>query len=425
LLRLAGLSWAAGLGWPVHAVAGEEALAAPAVDPRASLASGGPHRAGWPPTIADDSARLFGSFTQRVLRPPDTGRGESVGATASVAAAHADVHQLWRQLDRDWNAWKGGELGRLNRWLASASAAGSAGRPGQGGDSSRQVSPALHAVLLRAAELEQVSGGLFNPALGGVVAAWGFHADRLPGDLLPPPDAQALQRWRAGAAAGLQRALVWQGGRRLLAPVHPLNIDLGGLGKGAAADLALELLAHRHGVNDALVNLGGHVACRGLGPSGAWQIGLRDPWVAAAENGAPALAAGLASPAPPAAGAPAALMARLAAGPRESVVTSGQYERWRRLRGGRRAGHILDPSTLAPAAGLLSVTVVHADGVLADAAATALLVAGPQRWPELAQRMGVDQVLVVDEAGQASLSAALAPRLQFGPAWPAARRRVV
>ena len=52
-----------------------------------------------------------------------------------------------------------------------------------------------------------------------------------------------------------------------------------------------------------------------------------------------------------------------------------------------------------PASGLDSVTVVHRDAALADAAATALLVAGPQRWQAVAARMGIDQALVIDREG--------------------------
>jgi FAD:protein FMN transferase len=79
---------------------------------------------------------------------------------------------------------------------------------------------------------------------------------------------------------------------------------------------------------------------------------------------------------------------------------------------GERATHILDPRRGAPAPELISVTVVHPSAALADAAATALLVAGPTHWPKVAQNMGVEQVLVVDRHGRPSATAALQARLQ-------------
>ena len=41
-------------------------------------------------------------------------------------------------------------------------------------------------------------------------------------------------------------------------------------------------------------------------------------------------------------------------------------------------------------------TVIDADPLTADAAATALVVAGPD-WPELAIALGLDQALVIDD----------------------------
>jgi thiamine biosynthesis lipoprotein len=57
------------------------------------------------------------------------------------------------------------------------------------------------------------------------------------------------------------------------------------------------------------------------------------------------------------------------------------------------------------------VTVVHTSAALADAAATALLVAGPADWPALAEHMGVDQVLVVQRDGRRHATPRLEARL--------------
>jgi thiamine biosynthesis lipoprotein len=92
------------------------------------------------------------------------------------------------------------------------------------------------------------------------------------------------------------------------------------------------------------------------------------------------------------------------------VVTSGIYERVRML-DGRPCGHVFDPARGEPASALASVTVAHPDAALADAASTALLVAGPVAWQALAQRMGVDQVLVLDGQGRRQTTPAMARRL--------------
>jgi thiamine biosynthesis lipoprotein len=68
-----------------------------------------------------------------------------------------------------------------------------------------------------------------------------------------------------------------------------------------------------------------------------------------------------------------------------------------------------------PAEGLRSVTVVHEDGCLAEAAGAALFVAGPAGWQALAARLGLDQVLVLTTAGEVLATPRLAARLQPQP----------
>ena len=288
---------------------------------------------------------------------------------AAGAAADAVFVGLQRMNDR-WNAWKPGEL-------SSANAALRAGRPAT-------VSPALAAMIRGAAALESASQGLFNPAIGRAVGGWGFHDDRLlPG---ARPSAAAIRRWQAQRPSLAQLDLR---GTELRSRNPRVQLDFGAYAKGVAADWALAQLSAA-GVADALVDLGGNVAAMGQGAEAPWRVGIRDPF----GDG---------------------LVASLHLRGREAVVTSGSYERWRLL-DGERCCHIIDPASAVPAAGFVSVTVVHASAALADAAATAIFVAGPKRWRQAAQQLGVAQVLVIDAEGAARVTPALAGRMQFADA---------
>ena len=307
--------------------------------------------------VRHEQRRLFGSPVD-LLTP--------VGSASTATAA------VWRGLqtmNERWNAWKPGEVTALNQALAQGRSA--------------VVSPALRGLLLGAAAMERLSLGCFNAGIGGLVGQWGFHDDVMRAGAKPA--AAELAPWLAAQPSLAQ--LRMQGHR-----VHSLNprlqLDFGGYAKGVALDWALDRL-QLAGVPHALLNLGGNLAAMGLpqGPGGqrAWRVGVRDPQ-------GPGLAA------------------QLDIQGREAVVTSGSYERFRVL-DGERCTHVLDPRRGAPAPDLVSVTVVHRSAALADAAATALLVAGASGWRQVAANMGVEQVLVIDHQGRQQSTPAMASRL--------------
>ena len=298
---------------------------------------------------------LFGSPTELLW----------AGAT-STAVVQA-VWQGLQQMNDRWNAWKPGELTELNLAL----------RQGR----SATVTPGLRALIEGAAPLEAASAGHFNPAIGGLVGAWGFHSDHLgPGHR---PDPALLRAWLRARPSLSQLSLR---GHRVSGSHRALQLDFGGYAKGVALDWALDQVAAQ-GAGGALLNLGGNLASVGTADGRAWEVGIRDP----DRDG---------------------VLACLSTGLRESVVTSGSYERYRWL-DGERVTHIIDPSGGRPAPDLVSVTVVHRSASLADAAATALLVAGTTRWRGVAARMGVDQVMTIDRQRRVSVTPRLAPRLRF------------
>jgi thiamine biosynthesis lipoprotein len=97
--------------------------------------------------------------------------------------------------------------------------------------------------------------------------------------------------------------------------------------------------------------------------------------------------------------------------PGEAAFTSGDYERYYEYEGGRMH-HILDPSTGYPVSHTQAVTVIAADGATADAAATALLVAGPDSWRGMAAKLGIAMVLRVDASGRIEATPQMRERLQ-------------
>ena len=102
-------------------------------------------------------------------------------------------------------------------------------------------------------------------------------------------------------------------------------------------------------------------------------------------------------------------------GSHEAAFTSGDYERFFEY-AGQRMHHLLDPKTGRPATHTQALTVLANDPVLADAAATALFIAGPERWRGIAENLGISEVLRIDADGTIEMTAAMSARIQLSAA---------
>lgn len=216
----------------------------------------------------------------------------------------------------------------------------------------------LH-VTKSALEIAQASGGAFDPTIGPLVAQWGFG----------PIVGGALPDWRGLSLED----------RRIGKPRDDLTLDLCGIAKGYALDRAVDL-AQDSGLDDLLFDLGGELKAVGQHPSGRpWQVAVQNPLV----DGT----------------APATL--RLIDG--QAVATSGLQTQSYGV-GPYTYGHIINPPTRAPADdGLLSVTVMDPDAMMADGWATALFAAGFADGQALAHDLGVSALFLMrDGTGIAS-----------------------
>lgn len=311
------------------------------------------------PSPTDRQFRAFGTTVRIEILLADT-------ATADAAAG--EVERRFRTLERDWYAFGTGELARVNAQLARGDAA--------------LVSPELAPLISRAMELHQRSGGRFDPGVCALVRLWQFDTeDALAAAAAPPVDAEIESlRTRQGTLADLR----FDG--RIAASSRPLCIDLGGMAKGTALEQARALLAKR-GVSSALLDIGGSSQLAiGRKSRQPWSIGLLDPRTRR-------------------------VLARLELAPGEAASTSGDYERGYVL-DGRRYHHILDPVSGRPTTGTASVTVLATDAELADAASTALMVAGPEAFLDVCVSLGISDALLVTTRGDLVTTPGMASRLR-------------
>jgi thiamine biosynthesis lipoprotein len=214
-----------------------------------------------------------------------------------------------------------------------------------------RVGDDLFSVLSHAQEVSRRSGGAFDVTVGPVVRLWRRARKSF---LLPDPDDLA----RARALVGYQMVTLDPKARTVQLQKKGMQLDLGGIAKGYAADAALKLLKE-HGVSRALVALSGDIAASGPPPGeDGWKIG-----VAPLEG----------TRSPP---------SRFVLLKNAAVSTSGDAEQYVEI-DGKRYSHIVDPKTGIGLVGRIGVTVIAPNGTTADPLATAACVLGPERGLKL------------------------------------------
>jgi thiamine biosynthesis lipoprotein len=317
----------------------------------------------------DDSAKLF---HERIITFGTLVDISVWGAAPELARRAANTLEQDFNYENDaWYAWRPGALARLNEHLGSGSWF--------------TAEPSMLTLIELGRTFSRASGGLFDPAIGRLVELWGFQRT-------PPPDhPPAAEAVAALVAQHPSMDDISIQGDRLRCTNVAVKLDLGGYAKGYALDLAVRRL-RKMGIENAIINAGGDLRAIGSRGGRPWRIGIRDPRTGG-------------------------VLASIEVSGDESIMTSGDYERFFEYRG-RRYSHILDPRTGYPAQGTESATVIDGNATQGDAAATALFVAGPERWPQVARNMGIRYVLLVDSAGMVHMTPEMAARVHFEVAPP-------
>ena len=286
---------------------------------------------------------------------------------ADASQAFSELQQMFQNMHRDWHAWEPGRLTEINAAFAS----------GRIAKADKDIIE-----LVRCSQfIEEQTEGRFNPAIGGLISLWGFHTSDYPIEG-PPPTQSQINEFLKPAPSSRD---IHINGFEMHTDNSSVQLDFGGIAKGYAVDLSIELLSGL-GIHNAIVNAGGDLRAIGSHGNRPWRVAIRRPGDGNIGN--------------------------VEVRGDEAIFTSGNYERFRQHLT-RRYAHILDPRTGWPTRDISSVTVIANKGLWADAAATALVVAGLQDWPEVAGILNLDQVAVVDETGTVYLTSAMQQRIQF------------
>lgn len=285
-------------------------------------------------------------------------RNESI-AQAAATAGFAEIHRL-EELLSTWIPTS--ELSRVNT---------------SAGVMPVSVSPETMTVVQGAIQVARMTDGGFNIAIGPAVDTWNVLDDRR------IPTKSELEMLRPLVDLMSVHADVQN--RTIFLEKAGMRIDVGGIGKGYAADQAVTAMK-KAGALAGVIALSGDIKTFGRLPGGKkFTVGIQHPRKEGEVLGFIDLED-------------------------EAISTAGDYERYFE-RNGVRYHHILDPKTLQPARRCQSVSVIAHEGFWADGLDTGIFVMGVESGLRLVETLPGVEAIIVDHEGLVHVSSGLRDRI--------------
>jgi len=241
-----------------------------------------------------------------------------------------------------------------------------------------RVSPETLDIIKKTLYVSEKSGGAFDPTIGPEIKLWDFLNKTRPSDVDIKENLSLVN---------YKNIIIDKVNSTVFLKKKGMLLDLGGIAKGYAADLAVQSLK-RNGITAGLVAIAGDIKAYGLKPDKKpWVVGIKNPRQKNNDD---------------------EIIARIPLSDK-AISTSGDYERYFII-DGQRFHHLLIPQTGYPAYTCQSATVIADEGVMTDAFSTALFILGPERGMELAKQMGMD-AMIIDDKGTIHTTSGLQGKL--------------
>jgi len=242
------------------------------------------------------------------------------------------------------------EIGRIEDLLSKYKPDSEVSKLNKNGE--LKVSPETFYVIKKSKEFWLASDGAFDITVAPLLDLWGFTKR----EYRMPTKEEINKAW---GLIGSDKILLNETNNVVKFMTFGLKIDLGAIAKGFSVDCAVNKLREAR-IKSCLINAGGQIYCLGEKFGRPWHVAVKNPRQPGLLN-----------------------YLELKD---QAVATSGDYEQFF-VQNNIRYAHIFNPKTGTPAnSGVISVTVIAADGLTADALATAIFVLGKVKGEALAKK---------------------------------------
>lgn len=289
----------------------------------------------------------------------------SIATTAakqkSANKAIEAARKLLKTRHHEWHAWQQGDLFELNKALKKPHAS--------------TQNKHLEFLITRSKFYYQASNGLFNPAMGLLIDAWGFHGDKKPNIAL-------INRIKLNIPTMDDLTI----NKHVISNRNPYTqLDFGAIAKGLAIE-QIEAIFKHYGFNNYLINIGGDLSTKGKKHGKAWVAGIQNPFkqgiigiISLQDN---------------------------------SLFTSGNYQR-HLTHNNKTIHHIINPRTGESSSQANAVSVIHKNPLTADVAATALMIAKPSEWQAISRQLALSDYLIISKQQEIWVTNSLFNKLTF------------
>lgn len=209
-----------------------------------------------------------------------------------------------------------------------------------------------------AVKAAEISDGYFDPTVGPLVSAWGFHFKE--GVEMTPEIVDSLRQ-----LVGCRKVKIEN--NKVVKENPDMILDFNAVAQGYTTDMIGEFLLSKNVVN-FLVDVGGEILAKGNKPNGdLWKVGIEKP----AENKDDER-----------------IVQEIVELKDKSIVTSGNYRKYVE-HDGKRYSHSLNPKTGYPSENsLLSATIICDNTAWADCLASICMLVGMEKATEILETQG-------------------------------------